>query len=76
MREEELKKQYQGLKDEYYKYEDLYKRLKIILQKMENDNPYKVMEKEIEIIMDTMENLSEDMDWFLDRMNEVDDEKN
>lgn len=76
MKEEELKKQYQGLKDEYYKYEDLYKRLKIILQKMENDNPYKVMEKEIEIVMDTMENLSEDMDWFLDRMNEVDDEKN
>ena len=76
MKEEELKKQYQGLKDEYYKYEDLHRRLKVILKKMENDNPYKVMEKEIEIIMDTMENLSEDMDWFLDRMNEVDDEKN
>lgn len=75
MKEKELREQYQKLKEEYRRYEDYCKRLQILRQKMENSNPYKIIEKELEVILDTMENYTEDMNWYLDRINEVDNEK-
>lgn len=75
MKEKELREQYQKLKEKYRMYEDYYKRLQILRQKMENSNPYKIIEKELEVILDTMKNYTEDMNWYLDRINEVDNEK-
>ena len=75
MKEKELREQYQKLKEEYRRYEDYCKRLHILRQKMENSNPYKIIEKELEVILDTMKNYTEDMNWYLDRINEVDNEK-
>ena len=75
MKEKELREQYQKLKEEYRRYEDYCKRLQILRQKMENSNPYKIIEKELEVILDTMKNYTEDMNWYLDRINEVDNEK-
>ena len=75
MKEKKLREQYQKLKEEYRRYEDYCKRLQILRQKMENSNPYKIIEKELEVILDTMKNYTEDMNWYLDRINEVDNEK-
>lgn len=75
MREEELKKGYKRAVNEYNHLEDMNKTLKSILKQIQNDDPNKIIDRHIDLITEVMKSLAEDIDWYLVRLNEVDNEK-
>ena len=74
MKEKDLRKQYQGLKEQYRTFEAVHDMLKGLRKDMENQNPYKVMDAAIERVFKEMQTVSEDMDFYLDRMCECEKE--